>query len=140
MFMARIDVGIEPSDKTIGFKLFSGADVSGDIEGILQLNAITSCDLITNPLTPNRLHVWRRGREEANAAGCSSDAVGLVEFVNDSHHSVTMPIQVGKGAMLAVQHAEPFKFISAIGHIREVPMNALTCLEWVLFYPIHNTS
>ena len=49
IFMARIDVGIKPSDKTIGFKLFSGADVSGDIEGILQLNAITPCDLITKP-------------------------------------------------------------------------------------------
>jgi hypothetical protein len=135
-FMARIDVGIEPSDKTVGFKLFSGADVSGDIEGILQLNAITPCDLVTKPLTPNRLHIWSRAREEANAAGCSSDAVMLIEFVNDSPHSVTMPIHIGTGAMLAAQRADPFKFISAIGHIREVPMNALTCLEWVLLYPI----
>ena len=134
--MARIDIGIEPSDKTIVFKLFSGADVSGDIEGILQLNAITPCDLITKPLAPNRLHMWHRGREEANAAGCLSHAVSLIKFVNDSNPSVMMPIQIAKGAMLAVQHAEPLKFLSTIGHIHEVPMNDLTCLEWVLLYLI----
>ena len=88
--MAHIDVGIKPSDKTIVFKLFSGADVSGNIEGILQLNAITPCDLIAKPLTLNRLHMWHRGREEANAAGCSSHAVGLIEFVNDSDQSVSI--------------------------------------------------
>ena len=80
--------------------------------------------------------MWHRGREEANAVGCSSHAVGLIKFVNDSNQSVTMPIQIAKGAMLAMQHAEPFKFLSTIGHIREVPMNDLTCLEWVLLYLI----
>lgn len=134
--MGCIDVGIEPSDKTVGPKLLSGADVGGNIEGILQLNAITPCDLVTKPLTSNRLHIWRHGRELANAAGCSSDTVGLIEFVNDSPHSVTMPIHIGKGATLSAQRADPFKFISSIGHIREVPMNALTCLEWVLLCPI----
>jgi hypothetical protein len=75
--MARIDVGIEPSDISICHQLFKGAEIRSEVEGMLQLNALTTYDLSERPLGPMRLQVWRRAREELNAAGCFSDGVGL---------------------------------------------------------------
>jgi len=131
-FMARIDVGIEPSDITTCFHLFDGAEIKTEVEGMLQLNAITTCDLVANPLIPNRLNVWQRIREEVNAKGGLSDPVGLVEFVNDTQHSITTPIHISREAItIAAQRREPFQFQSALGHIREVPLSAMSCLEFV---------
>lgn len=132
-FMARIDVGIEPSDIATCFQLFAGGEIKTDseVEGMLQLNTLSTCNLVAKPLTPNRLHIWHCMREKVSAEGGLSDLVGLVEFVNDTQHSITTPIQIPHAAIvLSAQRAEPFQFQSAFG-IREVPMSAMACLEFV---------
>jgi hypothetical protein len=139
-FMARIDVGIEPSDIATCFQLFAGGEIKTEVEGMLQLNTLSTCNLVAKPLTPNRLHIWHCMREKVSAEGGLSDLVGLVEFVNDTQHSITTPIQIPHAAIVfSAQHAEPFQFLSALG-IREVPMSAMACLEFVsslLFLAIH---
>jgi len=117
--MARIDVGIEPSDVAVCYQLFAGAEFESEVEGMLQLNALTPGELVTKPLTPNRMQMWRRFREEVNALGCSSDAVGLVEFINTSHHSITIPIHITKPALKHAQDAKPIDFNSALFGISE---------------------
>ena len=139
--MARIDIGIEPSDMVVCHQLFLGVEFQSEVVGMLQLNALTRGDLVTKPLTPNRMHIWRRCREEVNGLGCSSDAVGLVEFVNDSHHSITTAIHITKTALDFARDAEPFKFNSTFFGVSEVPFSTLSCLEsvlsLVLFLVIH---
>ena len=130
-FVARIDIGIEPSDMAICFQLFSGVEFESEVVGILQLNALTRADLVTGPLTSDRMQIWRRYREEVNALGFSSDAVGLVEFVNDNHHSIVTPIHITKTALTFAQDAEPFEFNSTLFGISKVPFTAMTCLESV---------
>ena len=131
-FMARIDIGIEPSNMGVCYQLFAGVEFESEVVGMLQLNALTRADLVTGPLTPNRMQIWRRCREEVNALGCSSDAVGLVEFVNDSHHSITTAIHITKEALNLAQVAEPFEFNSTLFGISKAPFTAMTCLESVL--------
>lgn len=130
--MARIDVGIEPSDISVCFQLFAGAEFENEVEGMLQLNALTTCNLVTKPLAPNRVQVWRRVREEVNALGYSSDAVGLVEFVNDdTNHSITTPIHITQSALNYARSAKPFQYSSALYGMREVPLDAMSCFESV---------
>jgi hypothetical protein len=133
-FMARIDVGIEPSDISVCYQLFAGAEFESEVEGMLQLNALTTSNLVAKPLTSNRMQMWRRFREEVNSEGCSSDAVGLVEFVNDTNHSFTTPIHITQPALIIARGGKPFQFHSALG-IREVPLSAMSCLELVLCLP-----
>jgi hypothetical protein len=128
--MARIDVGIEPSDISVCYQLFADAEFESEVEGMLQLNALITCDLVAKPLTSTRMQMWRRLREGVNALGCSSDAVGLVEFVNDTNHSFTTPIHITQPALNAARGGEPFQFHSALG-IREVPLSAMSCMEFV---------
>jgi hypothetical protein len=133
-FMARIDVGIEPSDISVFLQLFAGIDRESrsQTEGMLQLNALTPCELATTPLTQNRLKLWRHAREEANAEGCSLDPVGLVEFVNDSEHSLTIPIHIQSAALLIAQRADPFTRVSALtGRRTETPLSDMSCLEFI---------
>lgn len=59
-FMAHIDVEIEPSDITVCYQLFAGAEIGSEVEGMLQLNALTTCNLVAQPLTLNRMELWRR--------------------------------------------------------------------------------
>lgn len=132
-FMARIDVGIEPSDITVCYQLFAGAEIESKVEGMLQLNALTTCDLVAQPLTPNRMELWRRIREETNAAGYSSEAVGLVEFVNDSEHSITLPVQIQAGSVLLAQRADPFEWVNPLGGSRKAPLSDMSCLELVSY-------
>ena len=129
-FMAHIDVGIEPSDISVCYRLFAGAEFESELEGMLQLNALIRCDLVAKPLSSSRMQVWRRCREEVNALGCSSDAIGLVEFVNDSNLSVTTPIHISQSALNAVRDGDPFQFHSVFGN-REVPLSAMSCFELV---------
>ena len=71
------------------------------------------------------MQMWRRFRKEVNAL---SDAVGLVEFVDDSnlfsHNVVTQP------ALIIAQGGKVFQFHSALG-IREVILSAMSCLGLV---------
>ena len=126
--MAHIDVGIEPSDIVVCHQIFAGEEFEQEVEGMLQLNALITSDLVANPLTSSRMQMWRRLREEVNALGCSSDAVALVEFINDSNLSLTMPIHIIQSALIIAQGGKPFH--SALG-IREVPLSAMSCLELV---------
>lgn len=129
--MARIDVGIEPSDVGVCFQLFAGVECDSEVVGMLQLNALTGGDLLKAPLTPLRMQIWRRSREAVNALGCSSDAVGLVEFVNDSCHSITAPIHITKSALTFAREAEPFELNSTLFGMSELPFSAMACLESV---------
>jgi len=129
-FMARIDIGIEPSDIAVCYQLFVGAEIANEVEGMLQLNHLSTFDLVTQPLTPNRLELWRRMREEVNSMGCSSDPVGLVEFVNDSEHSIIVPVHIQQPAVMVARRAVPFKWDSALSS-REVPMSDMSCLEFI---------
>jgi len=129
--MARIDVGIEPSDMAVCYQLFAGAEFESEVEGMLQFNALTPGDLVTEPLTPNRMQMWRRCREQVNASDCSSDAVGLVEFVNGTHHSITMPIHITKQALTYAQTATPFEYHSTLFGVSEILFSAMGCLEYM---------
>ena len=131
--MAHIDVGIEPSDISACYQLFAGADLEREVEGMLQLNALIPCDLVAKPLSSSRMQMWRRFREEINALGGSSDAVGLVEYANDSNLSATAPIHITQTALNAARDGNPFEFHSAFGN-REVPLSAMSCLELVNSY------
>jgi hypothetical protein len=128
--LAHIDVGIEPSDISECYRLFAGAGFESEVEGMLQLNSLITCDIVAKPLSPSKMEMWRRCREEINALGCSSDAVGLVEFVNDSNLSVTTPIHITQSALNAARDGDPFQFHSAFGN-REVPLSAMSCMELV---------
>jgi hypothetical protein len=129
-FMAHIDVGIEPSDISACYQLFAGGEFESELEGMLQLNALIACDLVAKPLSSSRMQLWRRFRESLNASGCSSDAVGLVEFANDSNLSATTAIRITQSALDAARDGDPFQFHSAFGN-REVPLSAMSCLELV---------
>jgi hypothetical protein len=111
--MAHINVGVEPSDITIFMRAFYGADIGTSVEGMFQINAVSPDRLGTRP-TQRRMETWRRTRESISAAGFASDPVVILEFVKDSHNSLTVPLQISKAAFIVAQKAEPFSSISAL--------------------------
>ncbi|KIM43737.1 hypothetical protein M413DRAFT_387664 [Hebeloma cylindrosporum] len=129
-FMARINVGIEPTDISVCYQLFTGAEFESEMEGMLQLNAVTPLE-DPGPLAPHMMPLWNNFREVTNGLGFSSDAVGLLEFVNTSDHSITTSIHITQPALEYAQAAKPFRGHSALFGVSEVPFSAMSCLEQI---------
>lgn len=117
-FVARVHVGIEPSDIKTFVEIYMGIHTnpnSGDrkVEGMFQINAITSQKPRTlRILTPLQMEMWRRTREDVTVAGFSSDPVGLVEFVRlggpTNMNTLAVPLQIGSIAQAIARQAAPF--------------------------------
>lgn len=132
-FMARVDIGIEPSDIIMFFKMYTGAsDDIEKVEGMFQVNAVTPIQPHTGPVEGWKMDIWRRIREETTAAGFASDAVVLVDFVKPNENTITVPVHIQLPAKILAQRAEPFQKISTLtGDCREVPMSPVACIEFI---------
>jgi hypothetical protein len=133
-FMARIDVGLEPSDITVFFKLY--ADMYGDtepekIEGMLQINAVTPSPQSITPY-PHRMDFWRKAREELCAMGKASTHAIIVEFVsNGAPGAFTCVLPILPSALFIVKENSPFENLSALTGPSSTPMSATACLEFI---------
>jgi hypothetical protein len=127
--MARLDVGIEPSDITLFLQLLYGADIGTNVEGIFQINAV-SPDGSGRPLSANHMEIWRDARNQITAQGFASDPVVIVELVKDSKNSIHLPLHIQEAAFIVARRAEPFVNVSALTGVKtEKPMSAMACIE-----------
>lgn len=134
-FMARVNVGIEPSDITSFFQLLAGTDINTDkIEGMFQINAVVPLPAGTASVSPKWMEIWRAARKESAAAGFGSDPIGLVEYIYDTEHSVMLLVHIQRPALKAAQKALPFVRTSALTGARiEKPLSPNGCIECVSF-------
>jgi len=139
-FMARVDIGIEPSDILDFIGLYLDDKTVGEkLQGMVQVNAVTPWyPSPTRPLTPERLHLWHKARAKYNAEGFAKDPVGLVDFVDGScagdwKNGVTIGLHIPTIALDMVRKREPFVRASAITGVQfRQPMSAVGCLEYVI--------
>ncbi|KAG1871850.1 hypothetical protein DFJ58DRAFT_762582, partial [Suillus subalutaceus] len=138
-FIARVDIGIEPSDilDFIGLYL-DDRSIGEKLQGMVQINAVTPWyPSLMRPLTPQRLHLWRKARAKYNAEGFAKDPVGLVDFVDGSctgdwKNGVTVGLHIPTIALDMARKREPFVRVSAITGVQfEQPMSAVACLEYI---------
>jgi len=135
-FMIRVDIGIEPTEMAKFVKLcLTDEPVPETVEGLVQVNHFISHVPGRSgnaPLTPTRYKVWRTKREKANKEGNNGVPLGLLEFVNDSDFSITMPLCIDAGAQKLAKDAEPFTTISAFTGIKsEKPLTVESCMEFI---------
>ena len=133
-FMSRVDIAIEPSNVHSFVKLFLTDEPYGEkMEGMIQINHFYS--LIPGksgnaPLTKMRDNMWRVEREKLNRNGRRNDALGLLEFVNNSDFSITIPFPVNSPSMKVAKEKEPFLMLSGLtGTTVEKPMTVASCME-----------
>jgi hypothetical protein len=125
---ARLDVGVEPSDTTITLQMLHGADVGTNIEGMFQINTVSTYQS-GKPPTETRMQMWRDTRRNIAAAGFASDPVMIVEFIKDSKNAISMAIQIREISFFIARKASPFMNLSALYGITKTPMSATTCIE-----------
>ncbi|KAJ6588669.1 hypothetical protein B0H19DRAFT_1248290 [Mycena capillaripes] len=137
--LARVDLGIEPSD-TIDFAeiLLGEGPFGKKIQGMRQVNGFTpAIPAQMKSLTPHRREMWRRERERANceSEGFRTDAIALVDFAYaDSGNGITFPLHIRSEAKTMVKAAIPegFKMVSAVtGETTIVPYTVETCMEFM---------
>jgi hypothetical protein len=138
-FVARVDIGIEPSDILDFIGLYHGDKaVEEKLQGMVQINAVTVWyPSLMHPLTAQRLHLWREIREKYNAEGFAKDPVGLVEFVDGScggdwKNGITVGLHIPTTVIDMARKREPFVRVSAVtGAQFKQPMSAMACLEYI---------
>ncbi|KIJ59641.1 hypothetical protein HYDPIDRAFT_190441 [Hydnomerulius pinastri MD-312] len=133
-FMVRVDIGIEPSNVLNFINLCIDNPVDSKLEGMIQVNHFHSHIPGKSgfaPLTPKRMDMWRTARAKANTDGASGHPLGLLEFVNDSEHSITLPFRLDSGARHLAKKAEPFTTFSALTGKAEKPMSVASCMEFI---------
>jgi hypothetical protein len=132
--MARVDVGLEPSDIIVFHRLYAG--MYGDteperIEGMLQINALTPAPPSITP-HPHRLNCWREAREKVCAEGQASTPVVIVEFIsNCAPGAFSCALAISPAVLTMVKENQPFEFVSALNGASSTPMSATACLESV---------
>lgn len=127
--MARLDVGIEPTDITLFFQIFAGYDVGADIQGMLQVNAIQASRTEITP-TPMRKEMWKTVKADFDKLRGNPGHVVIIEVIKDSDLAITFPLPITENGFDLARSGEPFENRSAItGITTRVPMNAETCLE-----------
>ena len=132
--MARVDVGLEPSDITVFFRLYAGMYGNAEpeeIEGMLQINAITPSPQSITPHPP-RLDCWSETRKELCANGQASTYAVIVEFISNGApgaYSCVLPIP--PVVLSIVKENKPFEYLSALTGRSSTPMSATACLESV---------
>ena len=133
-FMARVDVGLEPSDITVFFRLYAGMygnTEPEEIEGMLQINAVTPSPQSITPY-PRSLDFWRETRKKLCADGQASTYAVIVEFISNGapgDYSLVLPIP--PVILSIVKGNEPFEYLSALTGRSSTPMSATACLEFV---------
>ena len=132
--MARVDVGLEPSDITVFLRLYAGMygnTEPEEIEGMLQINAVTPTPQSTTP-HPHRLDYWRETRKELCANGQASTPVVIIEFIsNDAPGAYSCVLPIPPGILSAVKENKPFEYLSVLTGRSSTPMSATACLESV---------
>lgn len=132
--MARVDVGLEPSDITVLFRLYTGMygnTEPEEIEGMLQINAVTPSPQSITP-HPHRLDCWREERKQHCADGQASTPVVIVEFISNGApgaYSCVLPIP--PLILMIVKENQPFEYLSALTGRSSTPMSSTACLESV---------
>ena len=138
--MARVDVGLEPSDPTVFFRLHAGVYGNSEpeeIEGMLQINAVTASPPSLTP-HPHRLNSWREVRKELCDKGQASTPVVIVEFIsNGAPGAFSCALPISPGALTIVTRNQPFKHLSALHGPSSSPMSTTACLESVFFPCTH---
>jgi len=133
-FMARVDVGLEPSDITAFFRLYAGMYGNSEpeeIEGMLQINAVTPSHPSITPY-PHHLKAWREVREELRGMGEASTPVVTVEFIsNGAPGAFSCPLPISPAALTIVKRNRPFEWLSALTGASSTPMSATACLECI---------
>jgi hypothetical protein len=134
-FMIRLDIGVEPADVYSFVKLFLTDDsLPEKMEGMIQVNHFHSHIPGQSgyvPLTKMRDTMWCSEREKLNVNPIHrNDPLGLLEFVNDSDFSITMPLPVYTGPMKLAREKDPFVMLSGLtGASSEKPMTVASCME-----------
>jgi len=128
--MARLNVGIEPSDITLFMRLLFGADIGTDVEGMFQINSV-SAHKSGHPLPTKRMdELWHFQREKLTAAGLASDPVAIIEFVKGSETPLSFPLHIPQPAFRAAREMPPFTKVSALTGVKtEIPISAMGCIE-----------
>lgn len=139
-FVARVDIAIEPSDILDFIALYLGENIDEEkLQGMVQVNAITSCHPSLLSLTPQRPQIWREERAKYNAEGFAKDPVGLIDFVDGTtyakdsfQHAVTSGLHIPADVMDLARKRENFVRVSAITGTRfKQPISAVTCMEYI---------
>lgn len=134
--MARVDVGLEPSDISVTLGLCAGSHWLNNpepkkIEGMLQINAITRTPPNIVPL-PRRLNQWNEARQRLRAEGKGDIPVVIVEFIsNDSPNAFSCVLDISPTALMIAKKKEPFEKHSAINGTSLEPMTVGSTLESV---------
>ena len=132
--MARVDLGLEPSDITVFFRLYAGMygnTEPEEIEGMLQINAVTPSPQSITP-HPHRLDCWREVHKGLCADGQASNHVVIVEFIsNDAPGAYTSFLPIPPAILSIVKENQPIICHSALTGRSSTPMSATAYLESV---------
>ena len=133
-FMVHIDVGLEPSNITILFRLYASMyrdSEPEEIEGMLQINAVTPLHPSITP-HPHCLKAWCEVCEELCGKGQASTPVVIVKFIsNGIPEAFSCPLPISPAALTIVKENHPFECLSALTGPSSTPMSATACLESV---------
>lgn len=138
-FLARVDVGIEPSDILDFAEILLGKEpFTKKVQGMLQVNGFTPATPIQmQSLTPQRREIWRRERARAHR----TEPVALVDIAYaDGGNSFTMPLLIESLTREMVKEGitQGFEFTSAItGETARAPYTVETCMEFSYFFHHH---
>ncbi|RDB16887.1 hypothetical protein Hypma_002524 [Hypsizygus marmoreus] len=139
-FRALVHIGIEPADiidfaRLIG-KAGSGGATTGAAEkmkGMVQVNDVTPFP--DGVLDEEALLAhWKSKRADADAAGLTSDSVGVMIFgLGDLITFVTIPVHITSIFVDVAKKAQPFEqVIMAKYASRQQTMDVATCIEFVI--------
>lgn len=134
-FMARVDVGLQPSDINVFHRLYTGWYGEGreaepeQIEGVFQINAVTPTSPTITPY-PHRLLTWNKTRENLCADGQASTPVIIVEFVSNNYKgATTVMLPISSTSLTIAKEKQPFEVVSSISDRPSEPMTTTTCLK-----------
>ena len=132
--LARIDVGIEPTQITDFMNLYTFGDQwdQDDLEGMLQLHHLTSTrsEIPIESTTDINMSIWKHAHKMADEDGDADRAMVLVQFVNNFKQAITCPIVVGQEALKSAKRAKLFTNCLALtGKETDHPLSIASCFE-----------
>jgi len=135
-FLARVDVGIEPSDISVFLSLYSGSYGIAEpekIQGMLQIDAVTPIQPRITPLPTGHLATWRKVRETLCADGEASTPVVIVALLSRTNprSSFETPLPISSVAMEMARAKRPFENHSFVTGKSDIPMTTSSCLNYI---------
>ncbi|KAF8959841.1 hypothetical protein BDZ97DRAFT_1373598 [Flammula alnicola] len=128
-FIARVDITIEPSDFKVLYKMLETKDKPEEMEGMLQIAAMTAPPYL--PLNHTSQKMWNDARREMDDAGKADHPVGLVQFMNHTAPPMTYPITISPNSFEVVRQKLHLNVPLSNGTTFGSPLSILAVVQYI---------